>query len=93
MPISGLVATLADDADREAIRAWVLQQPCLTLGEAQGNRLPLVLETDRATDSREVHDALLQVPGILQVDVVFVGFEEDPGQEPSPGAETGRDVP
>jgi len=79
MPISGLVLTLADpnDADRLA-RDLQCQERRLEFGELQGNHLPAVLDTETAHQSREVHDWLLEQPGILGVDVVFVSVDEPP---------------
>jgi hypothetical protein len=38
--------------------------------------LPVVLETENAQASEEVHDWLARLPGVFHLDVVFVGLEE-----------------
>lgn len=79
MPISGLVLILAapNDAERLA-REMLREEPRLEFGEPKGNQLPAVLETETAHESREVHDWLLDRPGVLSVDVVFVSVDEEP---------------
>lgn len=78
MPISGLVLTLADPAAAARLASDLQErEPRLEFGELQGNHLPLVLETASAHDSRQVHDWLLEQPGVLGVDVVFVSADQD----------------
>jgi nitrate reductase NapAB chaperone NapD len=77
MPISGLVITLATpDVTVEQVRQVLAGEPSLSCGELLGDQLPVILETEDDQKSREVHDWLLSLPGVLQVDVVFVGLEE-----------------
>ena len=79
MPISGLVLTLADSRDAERLaRDLQGQDSRLEFGELKGNHLPVVLETETAHQSREVHDWLLDQPGVLGVDVVFVSVDDPP---------------
>jgi hypothetical protein len=82
MPISGLVITLAPDTDAGMlVRHLQKCDPRLEPGEVQGDRLPCVLETAHAGESQAVHEWLLQQPGVLSVDVVFVGLEEPEGRD------------
>ena len=76
MPISGLVITLAEPEHADELRKRLeSQEPRLSWGELQINQLPAVLETDSAQGSQTVHDWLLSQPGVVNVDVVFVGLE------------------
>lgn len=77
MPISGLILTLRDPAGVEGlVEELLLREPQLELGEVQGNHLPAVLEAT-PHESREVHERLLDWPGIVGVDVVFVSTDMD----------------
>lgn len=49
--------------------------PSLTVGVPVGNRLPVVVEAER-NESRYWHDWIGQLPGVIQVEVAFVSFEE-----------------
>lgn len=74
--VSSLVVTLSGvvQDDHEVIAA--LQSiAALTLGEAVGKRIPIVVEAD-AQDSRHWHDWIAKLPGVVQVEVAFVSFEE-----------------
>jgi hypothetical protein len=78
MPISGLVITVRETSGATGdVMRRLASEPRLACGEPQGNRLPAVLETAQAGESRAVHEWLLLVPGVVNVDVVFVGFEEE----------------
>ena len=80
MPISGLILTLQDPTGVERLVQELLgQQSCLEVGVLQGNHLPAVLETTTPHESRQVHEWLLERPGIVSVDVVFVSTEEPVG--------------
>ncbi|MEQ1826744.1 MAG: hypothetical protein ABL921_12395 [Pirellula sp.] len=50
--------------------------PAFTLGERFGMRLPIVIETIDGPTSRYWHEWLLALPGVSQVDVVFVSFDD-----------------
>lgn len=77
MPISGLVISLTNSDQAEAlVRHLREHEPRLEPGELQGDRLPCVLETAHPKESEAVHEWLLQQPGVLGVDVVFVGLED-----------------
>jgi len=77
MPISGLVITVANEADTLVlVRSALALEPGLTLGETQGPRIPAVLEAADEDASKLAHDRLVRMPGVVQVDVVFVGFDE-----------------
>jgi hypothetical protein len=77
MPISGLILTLQDPAAAAGlVEEFHRRERQLELGELHGNYLPAVLETKTPHESREVHDRLLDWPGIVGVDVVFVSTDD-----------------
>lgn len=85
MPISGLVVTLSDDPSLHKIALDQLaSDPRLTLGELHGNRLPVVAETDTVRQGTNlVREELLDIPGVVFVDVVSVDFSDiDESAEP-----------
>jgi nitrate reductase NapAB chaperone NapD len=80
MPISGLVITLADDDARcDAALVALRQHGAITLGPQTGPRLPVVVETDSDDEDRQVWEWLQSLPGVLQVDVAMIHFEEADG--------------
>ena len=78
MPVSGLVAVLAEDAEAaEAARVALRRDGRLIVGAAPTpGRLPLVLET---ADHAE-HDAAIReierIPGVRLLEVVYVDFAD-----------------
>ena len=78
MPISGLVITLSEDDDEQAEALQVLgADKRITVGERQRNRLPVVVETKSTGEgSRLVRRELLDIDGVVFVDVVSVNFED-----------------
>lgn len=82
MTISGLVVTLSPSPLRDSLEA-LGRDPRLTLGELQGNRLPVVAETATPEEGEALVEGLLTTPGVLFVDVVRVDFVE--GREDTHG--------
>lgn len=80
MPVVGIVAVLSSRAEERETALCALQaDPRVTLGEAHGDRLPLVLETrDRAEDA-SAWRALQAVPGVWALEVVFAEFSDVAG--------------
>ncbi len=83
MPISGLVVTLSDDEDKSARVVATLEADArILVGERQKNRLPVVAETDTIGEgSQLVRQDLLEIDGVVFVDVVSVNFEDITGNE------------
>lgn len=87
MPISGLVLTLSDHpTQRQSALDQLALDPRLTLGEIQRNRLPVVADTETVRQGTNlVREELLDIPGVIFVDVVSVDFSDidnaaEPGQ-------------
>lgn len=77
MPINGLMVTLSENsASAEKAQEAMRQRAGLELGEAQGRWLPLVADTHDDGEARDVHGWLESLPGVDQVSVILVGFNE-----------------
>ena len=83
MPVSGLVITMQDGADTDALCRRIAQSEELALGERHDRYLPVALDARDDAHSREVHDWLMTQPGVAYVDVVAVNFEEDVDSTPN----------
>lgn len=78
MPISGLVITLGDDeAACEAAMKALSVNTFITLGNREGYRLPIVVETPDSEVDRDVWDWLQALPGVRFVDVACVHFTDE----------------
>jgi len=83
--VSSLVVTLQGNAERDSAIIAALQAiSALTVGEAIGRRIPVVVEAD-GQGSRHWHDWIANLPGVAHVEVAFVSFEplHSPPAEPS----------
>ncbi len=86
MLVSGLVFNLSPGLAGDAAFDLLQRHPALTLGPRVGNLLSAALTTSDVAQSRDFHDQMQATRGVEYVDVVYVGFEEDPGSAPAPGA-------
>ncbi|TVQ62275.1 MAG: hypothetical protein EA379_05430 [Phycisphaerales bacterium] len=78
MPVSGLVLTLSrNDADRAAALTALDRREGVSIGEPQGHRLPIVVDTPCSEDDRAVWEWLHTLPGVLFVDLVCADASED----------------
>ena len=73
MPISGLVITTRSERSEEVLAALRLL-PDVTVGAAQGRKLPVVTEAPTLSAARKLTEALMRLPGVDFVDVVSVDF-------------------
>jgi hypothetical protein len=77
MPVNGLLLTisldrtLADEAQEQ-----ISKRPGVFVGVVNERWLPVVAETPDVRAAHEFHEWLESLPGIEQVDVIYVGFEE-----------------
>ncbi len=78
MHTTGLVLTLADDPPtvRTALQALASAGP-FTLGKATGLCWSAVLEADDPKASHDWHDWAAALPGVEDVEVVFVHWDDD----------------
>lgn len=77
MWISSFVVSLpAAEESAMAILRALAAIPVFTLGERQASRLPVVLEAPDGSTARYWHEWVEQLPGVIQVEVAFVSFDE-----------------
>lgn len=77
MPISGLVVTfrsaVTDHSDTlEAIRAI----PEINIGDVVGSKLAIVIDSKTRRRDQEIWNALQQLPGVIDLAVAMVAFDE-----------------
>ena len=77
MPILSAVLTLQPDpALRAATLSWLHAHPDVTVGEAFGERLPIVLDTPDRDRDRQLWQALERLPGVAHLAVVSAHFSD-----------------
>ena len=77
MPINGLMVTLSSDPGPAARAcARIGERVELEPGERQDRWLPVVADTAGDREARELHAWLEKLPGVDQVAVILVGFDE-----------------
>lgn len=77
MNISSMVITLVDNAVKiSSVEEALSKIPCIELGQRHGCKIPIVLEAEDESDSREWFHRIAQFPGVLKVEVAFVSFED-----------------
>jgi len=77
MPVLGAVLTLSDEpALRDAIVDTLGADVRVTLGDATGNRLPVVLETDSRGEDKACWEAVTRLPGVMHVELAFADFSD-----------------
>lgn len=84
MPVSGLILSLSDDPrNRDAALQAIKQHNAISLGEMQGRRLPIVVDTPGSDTDREVWAWLHELSGVLFVDLVCTDASDDTPQAPA----------
>lgn len=73
MGVSGLVVT-ADEGSLAGVCAALAADPRVTLGDPEGPRLPIVVETAGLVEDDQIWAWLHSVPGVRFVDVAYVHF-------------------
>lgn len=76
MPISGLLVTVDEKIDPQLIVKEIGDHPDFELGEVQGKKLPVVLDTKNQEENKQCLEWLYQIKGVAFVDVVFVHLDE-----------------
>ena len=79
MPISGLVVTLRNGRERDAIDQ-IRQHPRFETGSHQSQRLPVVLDTPDRDEDKRCWQWLNALDGVDHVDVAMVHFEDADAQ-------------
>ena len=77
MNISSMVITLNDNvAAGSSIEELLAAISCIEVGQRHGCKIPIVLEAENESDSRDWFYRISQFPGVLKVEVAFVSFED-----------------
>lgn len=77
MPISGLVVSLCDEPEPRAKTLAVIgQDPKITMGVLEANRLAVVLDTVSHDEDKQLWNWLESLAGVSFLEVAFVGFEQ-----------------
>jgi len=85
MPINGLLLTLSPDSGlAESARARIASRAEVSLGETNERWQALAVETPDVKAAHDFHEWLEALPGVEQVDVIYVGFDESSPTEPAP---------
>ena len=85
MPVNGLLLPLsADAAMADAARERISRRSEVSLGPAQDRWQPLAVDTRDGVAAHDFHEWLEALPGVEQVDVIYVGFDEPTSIETAP---------
>jgi len=77
MKISSMVITLDENvAEISSIEEILAEISCIEVGQRHGCKIPIVLEAEDESDSRDWFHKISQFPGVLKVEVAFVSFED-----------------
>jgi hypothetical protein len=60
----------------DAARTEISSKPEVSLGTAQDRWQPLAVDTPDVRAAHDFHEWLEALPGVEQVDVIYVGFDE-----------------
>jgi hypothetical protein len=89
MPISGLVITWNSAHDDHASALAALQaHPAIELGTTTALMCAIVVDSADPAEDRRIWEWLHALPGVAQVQVAFVGFDDDDSSAP-PSSEHG----
>lgn len=76
MPVSGLVVTFKQDVSEFPESVQRLEKDnCIEVGQANGPKLAIVVDTNSRDRDREIWHWVHTLPGVVNVEVAFVGFE------------------
>ena len=85
MPVNGLLVKLSlDPLLADAALAGISKRPDAMLGDAQDRWQPIAADTPDVIAAHDFHEWLESLPGVEQVDVIYVGFDEPTLSETAP---------
>ena len=85
MPVNGLLLTLSNNTGlADAARSQIARRPDVSLGDASGRWQPLAVDTPDVKAAHDFHEWLEALPGVEQVDVIYVGFDEPSPTQTAP---------
>ncbi len=78
MPVSGLVVSLVPDpSQRRDALAKIAAHARIEVGQDDGHCVAIVTDTPSAQADKALWDWIYQIPGVIHLEVAFVGFDED----------------
>ena len=85
MPVNGLLLTLSPDAKlADEARLRISSRAEASLGVPQDRWQALAVDTPDVKAAHDFHEWLEALPGVEQVDVIYVGFDEPTLSETAP---------
>jgi hypothetical protein len=85
MPVNGLLLTLSPDAKlADEARLRISSRVEASLGAPQDRWQALAVDTPDVKAAHDFHEWLEALPGVEQVDVIYVGFDEPNLSETAP---------
>lgn len=85
MPVNGLLLTLSANSEMaDAARARISRRAEVSLGVPQERWQPLAVDTSDVSAAHDFHEWLEALPGVEQVDVIYVGFDEPTPTDTAP---------
>ncbi|MEX2581407.1 MAG: hypothetical protein WD342_20290 [Verrucomicrobiales bacterium] len=83
--MNGLLVTLTSDRRRaEAVRALISSRSGVALGPLRDRWQPLAVDTPDVKSAHDFHEWLEALPGVEQVDVIYVGFDQPDPTDTAP---------
>ncbi|TWU46912.1 chaperone NapD [Rubripirellula reticaptiva] len=78
MPISGLVVT-CDTSNGPIVDAVSIlaAHPSVDVGEVSTHRIAIVVDTESKQQDQEIWQWIQGLPGVIDVNVAFVGFDDE----------------
>lgn len=77
VPISGLVVTfVASHTTPETLIQALEKIPEIEVGEFDEHRIAMVVDSETRQRDQEIWDAVQQLPGVSDINVAFVGFDD-----------------
>ncbi len=76
--IASVMATLdGSKLELESLVSLLSRRSEIEVGELQNNRLPMTFESPEATGLEQLTDWIADLPGVSQIDVIFVHLESE----------------
>ncbi|TWT66672.1 chaperone NapD [Allorhodopirellula solitaria] len=83
MPISGLVVTFQSSVAEHADSIdQIADLPEVEVGESAGSKLAIVVDSATKRRDQEIWNAVYQLPGVIDLAVAMVAFDEDAETKP-----------
>lgn len=82
MPISGLVVVLdAPNGPFPRTLRELRAHAAIEVGETTDNNIAIVVDSTSNQHDQEIWQWVQQLPGVLDIRIAFVGFDEETGEE------------